>query len=136
MVIWWHQGPPLLKAFISLGPCGHGIPCPEGFMCVDDPTDDCDPTQGHADCQGQCMKKGVPILNPPSSVRKLVSDVRKGAYCMESRWELWELHKTRKGRCGVGRMHIGLGVYMDGIGFRYQREYIGATTTPTSQLAQ
>lgn len=32
-----------------------GIPCPEGKKCVDDPSDDCDPTQGGADCQGVCV---------------------------------------------------------------------------------
>lgn len=33
-----------------------GIPCPEGFTCVDDPRDDCDPKQGGADCGGVCRK--------------------------------------------------------------------------------
>lgn len=30
------------------------IPCPTGQTCVDDPTDTCDPKQGHADCAGIC----------------------------------------------------------------------------------
>jgi hypothetical protein len=33
-----------------------GFPCPKGFTCVDDPRDDCDPSQGGADCAGICRK--------------------------------------------------------------------------------
>jgi hypothetical protein len=32
------------------------FPCPEGYTCVDDPNDDCDPNQGGADCGGICRK--------------------------------------------------------------------------------
>jgi hypothetical protein len=32
-----------------------GIPCPGGGICVDDPSDDCDPAQGGADCGGICQ---------------------------------------------------------------------------------
>jgi hypothetical protein len=31
-----------------------GIPCPGGGKCVDDPSDDCDPANGGADCGGIC----------------------------------------------------------------------------------
>jgi hypothetical protein len=31
-----------------------GIPCPGAAECVDDPSDDCDPEQGGADCGGLC----------------------------------------------------------------------------------
>ena len=31
-----------------------GIPCPDGYDCVDDPNDDCDPLAGGADCMGVC----------------------------------------------------------------------------------
>ncbi|MGH8548696.1 MAG: hypothetical protein ACRERU_08895 [Methylococcales bacterium] len=34
-----------------------GIPCPEAQVCVDDPSDDCDPTRGGADCPGICKNK-------------------------------------------------------------------------------
>ncbi|MGH2614461.1 MAG: hypothetical protein ACRDJC_04430 [Thermomicrobiales bacterium] len=34
-----------------------GIPCPEGFTCVDDPRDDCDPKRGGADCIGICVRQ-------------------------------------------------------------------------------
>ena len=31
-----------------------GIACPEGYSCADDPSDDCDPNNGGADCGGIC----------------------------------------------------------------------------------
>ena len=31
------------------------IPCPDGLVCIDDPSDNCDPTQGGADCGGICV---------------------------------------------------------------------------------
>lgn len=31
-----------------------GIACPGGGRCVDDPSDNCDPTKGGADCGGVC----------------------------------------------------------------------------------
>jgi hypothetical protein len=34
-----------------------GIPCPDGQTCVDDPSDDCDPQNGGADCGGICVEK-------------------------------------------------------------------------------
>lgn len=37
-----------------------GIPCPEGYTCVDDPSDDCDPERGGADCGGICQKEKKP----------------------------------------------------------------------------
>lgn len=39
-------------------PCGGfaGIPCPEGFVCVDVPGDGCNPNHGGADCAGYCKK--------------------------------------------------------------------------------
>lgn len=33
-----------------------GKPCPDGYTCVDDPRDDCDPENGGADCGGICVK--------------------------------------------------------------------------------
>jgi hypothetical protein len=33
-----------------------GIPCPNGQTCVDDPSDDCDPDRGGADCGGVCVE--------------------------------------------------------------------------------
>ena len=34
-----------------------GFPCPEGFVCVDDRRDDCDPDEGGADCGGVCRRE-------------------------------------------------------------------------------
>jgi len=61
----------VLGGFVGCGPeappdggdfCGGiaGIPCPDGNSCVDDPSDDCDPRTGGADCGGIC----VPGTNP------------------------------------------------------------------------
>jgi hypothetical protein len=33
-----------------------GLPCPDGFECVDDPRDDCSPCRGGADCGGICVE--------------------------------------------------------------------------------
>jgi hypothetical protein len=33
-----------------------GIECPDGYQCVDDPSDGCDPNAGGADCAGVCEK--------------------------------------------------------------------------------
>eukprot|EP01083_Nonionella_stella_P065844 172872_1 len=35
-----------------------GIACEGGFYCVDDPSDDCDPANGGADCGGICVSEG------------------------------------------------------------------------------
>lgn len=32
-----------------------GFPCPGGGKCLDDPSDDCDPKNGGADCGGMCV---------------------------------------------------------------------------------
>ncbi len=37
-----------------------GAACPVGFECVDDPSDDCDPQRGGADCIGICVKQERP----------------------------------------------------------------------------
>ena len=45
----------------TAGPQGCGgiaaIACPDGQICVDDPSDTCDPTAGGADCAGICKNK-------------------------------------------------------------------------------
>jgi len=35
-----------------------GIPCEGGETCIDDPSDDCDPKHGGADCGGICVSVG------------------------------------------------------------------------------
>jgi hypothetical protein len=37
------------------------LPCPDGETCVDDPTDDCDPNDGGADCGGVCVADDAPF---------------------------------------------------------------------------
>ena len=49
----------LFSAPVELRSCG-GLfveqrPCDEGMLCVDDPRDDCDPTNGGADCPSVCQ---------------------------------------------------------------------------------
>lgn len=44
-----------------------GIACPDGQRCVDDPSDDCDPNNGGADCGGICVGGGTPT-NPCAAV--------------------------------------------------------------------
>jgi hypothetical protein len=38
-----------------------GIPCAEGYTCIDDPDDNCDPANGGADCGGICVTDDSPI---------------------------------------------------------------------------
>lgn len=33
------------------------LPCPEAYVCVDDPDDGCDPARGGADCGGMCVPR-------------------------------------------------------------------------------
>ena len=41
-----------------------GFPCPEGYACIDDPSDDCDPQRGGADCSGICVLGGLSCERP------------------------------------------------------------------------
>lgn len=43
-----------------------GVPCPEGFTCVDDPSDTCDPNNSGADCGGFCEKEKKPDCDDPN----------------------------------------------------------------------
>jgi eight-cysteine-cluster-containing protein len=81
-----------------------GLPCPEGQICVDDPSDDCDPAAGGADCGGICVADPCPDADrdgrcdgadpecnadgsllmcrrlPPDCPRGTVPEVREGCY--------------------------------------------------------
>ncbi len=55
------EGEDEAEADAGAGPapqCGGfaGRPCPEAMNCVDDPSDECDPKQGGADCGGICVE--------------------------------------------------------------------------------
>ena len=56
--------------------CGglHGTRCDGTDVCVDDPTDNCDPKNGGADCMGVCVPPP-----PPADCRTL--GCGKGSYC-------------------------------------------------------
>lgn len=45
-----------------------GIECPGAGQCFDDPSDDCDPDNGGADCSGVCDCSGVLLLCIPGTV--------------------------------------------------------------------
>src|SRR5262249_19893801 len=40
--------------------CGGGVSCEPGFECVDDPSDECAPERGDADCGGICVPQASP----------------------------------------------------------------------------
>jgi PrcB C-terminal len=44
-----------------------GKPCPDGLTCIDDPSDDCDPNNGGADCGGICVSE--PPIDACSGVK-------------------------------------------------------------------
>jgi hypothetical protein len=45
-----------------------GIECPGAGSCIDDPSDDCDPDRGGADCSGICTCGNVLLLCIPGTV--------------------------------------------------------------------
>jgi len=42
-----------------------GIPCPGAGQCIDDPSDNCDPRNGGADCGGMCVCNVIGLCLPP-----------------------------------------------------------------------
>jgi hypothetical protein len=74
MKIVHHLGWASLLAFTSIAAVGcdpgegegafcggiAGIACPAGQTCIDDPSDDCDPEHGGADCGGICVEETNP----------------------------------------------------------------------------
>jgi hypothetical protein len=42
-----------------------GTPCPGAGQCVDDPSDDCDPRNGGADCSGMCVCDAIGLCRFP-----------------------------------------------------------------------
>ena len=80
-----------------------GTPCPQGQICLDDPSDDCDPNNGGADCIGICVKKGQCALsscddNDPR--RRYVS--RSPALCSAIRFVCQPDEQAFFDACGCG----------------------------------
>lgn len=62
-----NNGEPVCVAPVSCGGItGEG--CAGAGECVDDPTDDCDPENGGADCGGSCQCSGALVLCAPNTV--------------------------------------------------------------------
>lgn len=52
-----------------------GLPCPKGKVCVDDPSDSCDPATGGRDCSGMCVNE--PDVKPPAGNKACDKPARK-----------------------------------------------------------
>jgi hypothetical protein len=50
-----------------------GALCPHGYVCVDDPRDECDPASGGADCAGVCEKDKKEKMSCEDPDRQYVS---------------------------------------------------------------
>jgi hypothetical protein len=77
-----------------------GIPCAEGFTCVDDPNDDCDPRQGGADCGGICQREKKPACTGREPGQRYVS--RDPAKCAAIRFFCKEGYSPFFNDCGCG----------------------------------
>lgn len=56
-----------------------GLTCSDGYVCVDNPLDDCDPNNGGADCMGICLKQQVCYDgNNNTSINKLSINLNEG----------------------------------------------------------
>jgi len=76
-----------------------GIQCAEGLVCVDDPSDDCDPAQGGRDCGGICVKdKDKDKCKDPA--RKYVSE--DPDTCAALRFVCEEGYTAFFDKCGCG----------------------------------
>jgi hypothetical protein len=67
------------------GECGGlaGKGCYPGMTCVDDPSDDCDPATGGADCMGICQKTPTPP-KPENCLNHIDDDQDGFADCLDS----------------------------------------------------
>jgi hypothetical protein len=73
------------------------LPCPDGFECVDDPRDDCDPAAGGADCGGVCRKSRCRYNDPN---KQYVA--RSTAECSTIRFICVEGTQYFSDQCGCG----------------------------------
>lgn len=51
-----------------------GIPCDEGEICIDDPSDECDPEMGGADCGGVCVADPCAGVRCPGGTQCVAED--------------------------------------------------------------
>ena len=59
-----------------------GIPCPAGFVCVDDPRDSCDPMTGGADCGGICVPSAPgPMPTDPCAAMLCIEGTTCCSFC-------------------------------------------------------
>ncbi|HEX5748652.1 MAG TPA: hypothetical protein VFZ09_20600 [Archangium sp.] len=77
-----------------------GIPCAEGYACVDDPRDDCDPDRGGADCGGICRRMNPVACTGHERGMKYVS--RDPAQCAAIRFTCKEGFAPFFNECGCG----------------------------------
>jgi hypothetical protein len=77
-----------------------GIPCPDGYACVDDPSDDCDPERGGADCGGVCVAEEQATLCRLDPTKEYVS--RDPAQCDTIRFMCEEGSHPFFDACGCG----------------------------------
>lgn len=77
-----------------------GIPCPENYACIDDPSDSCDPDQGGADCGGLCRRENPAACTGREPGQKYVS--RDPAQCAVIRFTCKEGFIPFSNECGCG----------------------------------
>lgn len=81
------------------GSCGGfaGTPCAPGFVCTDDPADECDPNLGGADCPGVCEPESTPECRAEADCPHILgrcAPCADGSYACPKTW-------CSDGRCGV-----------------------------------
>jgi hypothetical protein len=79
-----------------------GLTCPGGMICVDDPSDDCDPDLGGADCIGMCRKGGGPKKPPSCKGQNDKSYIAYGEDCWVVKFFCEEGFQPFFDDCGCG----------------------------------
>ncbi|HZI06364.1 MAG TPA: hypothetical protein VEZ71_20195 [Archangium sp.] len=77
-----------------------GTPCSEGYACIDDPNDSCNPDQGGADCAGTCQRETPAACTGREPGLKYVS--RDPAQCAVIRYTCKEGYVPFSNECGCG----------------------------------
>ncbi len=85
-----------LKAKVFCGGIAN-FPCPSGFECTDDPSDNCDPKKGGADCGGYCKK------TPAKKCQHAASDyIAQGTQCQLVKFFCVQGKEPFFDNCGCG----------------------------------